>query len=107
LIARLPLLASALVAGAAAFTLARAAEESDYGALYEAPGVELTYAYCAACHSEMLVAQQGMTREDWDQLFEWMVEEQGMAEIEEPDRTIVLDYLAEHYNVDRPHFPRR
>jgi cytochrome c len=55
----------------------------------------------------MLVAQQGMTRERWDNVLEWMVEEQGMSEIEEPDRTIILDYLAENYNTDRPHFPRR
>jgi cytochrome c len=35
------------------------------------------------------------------------VEEQGMAEIEEPDLSIVLDYLAANYNEDRPNFPRR
>ena len=35
-----------------------------------------------------------------------MVEEQGMSEIEEPDRTQILDYLAAHYNTDRPNFPR-
>ena len=27
-----------------------------------------TFAACAACHSERLVAQQGMTREQWDEL---------------------------------------
>ena len=83
---------------------AEATGESEYGVLHEAPGVDLTYAYCAGCHSEKLVAQQGLTREDWDQMLDWMVEEQGMAEIEEPDRSLVLDYLAEHYNVDRPYF---
>lgn len=107
MIVRLSLItaAAAVVLGVA--TITSAAQDSDYGVLYEAPGVELTYDYCAACHSEMLVAQQGLTREDWDQLLEWMVAEQGMPEIEEPDRSIVLDYLAEHYNTDRPHFPLR
>ena len=81
-------------------------EESEYGILVDKPGVELTHAYCAACHSEMLVAQQGLTRAHWDELLEWMVEEQGMSEIEEPDRTIVLDYLEENYNTDRPNFPK-
>ena len=37
-------------------------------------------------------------------MFEWMVEEQGMSEIEEPDRTEILDYLAAHYNTDRQTF---
>jgi cytochrome c len=54
----------------------------------------------------MIVAQQGLTRDEWDEMFEWMVEEQGMSEIEEPDRTQILDYLAAHYNTDRPNFPR-
>jgi cytochrome c len=107
LIARLSLITIAAAAGLAAAAVSSAAQDSDYGVLHEAPGVELTYAYCAACHSEMLVAQQGLTRKHWDELLEWMVEEQGMAEIEEPDRSIVLDYLAENYNTDRPHFPRR
>jgi len=76
------------------------------GAFVEAEGVDLAYQYCTGCHSEMLVAQQGQTREGWDKLFEWMVEDQGMQPIPEPDRTKVLDYLAEHYNTDRPNFPR-
>jgi len=81
--------------------------EEDYGLLVDAPGVAETYAYCTPCHSEMIVAQQGKTREHWADLFDWMVEEQGMAEIEEPDLSTVLDYLAANYNEDRPNFPRR
>jgi cytochrome c len=54
----------------------------------------------------MIVAQQGKTREGWDEMLVWMVEEQGMAEIPEDERNIILDYLAEHYNTDRPNFPR-
>ncbi len=107
MIARLSLFFCMVAAGLAAVTMSSEAQDSDYGVLHDAPGVDLTYAYCAACHSEMLVAQQGLTRAHWDELLEWMVEEQGMAEIEEPDRSIVLDYLAENYNTDRPNFPRR
>ena len=95
----------ALLAGFGVSVAQEAEDESEYGVLVDEPGVDLTYAYCAACHSEMLVAQQGLTRDRWDELLEWMVEEQGMYEIEEPDRTIVLDYLATHYNTDRPNFP--
>ena len=81
------------------------AEEYEFGVLFDAPGVEATYYACVACHSERIVAQQGLTRDEWDEMLEWMVEEQGMSEIEEPDRTEILDYLAEHYNTDRPNFP--
>lgn len=81
-------------------------EDPEFGVLKVAPGVEETFYACTACHSEMIVAQQGLTREHWDESFEWMVEEQGMSEIDEPDRTIILDYLAKHYNEDRPNFPR-
>jgi len=77
------------------------------GVLLEAEGVDLAYMYCTGCHSEMIVAQQGQTREGWDKLFKWMVAEQGMQPIEEPDRSALLDYLEAHYNTDRPNFPRR
>lgn len=81
-------------------------DEYEFGVLFDAPGVEPTYYTCTACHSEMIVAQQGLTRDEWDDLFEWMVDEQGMTEIDEPERTEILDYLAAHYNTDRPNFPR-
>lgn len=100
-------LTAAGTADGAATGVGEAAGEADYGLLVDAPGVAETHAYCTPCHSEMIVVQQGMSRERWNHLFEWMVEEQGMAEIEEPDRSVVLDYLAAHYNVDRPNFPRR
>ena len=76
------------------------------GILHEAPGAQITYDYCAACHSEMIIAQQGQTREGWDEILVWMVEEMGMGEIVEEDRDQILDYLATYYNTDRPHFPR-
>jgi len=84
---------------------AKAADDSEFGVLFVAPGVEETFYACTACHSERIIAQQGLSRKHWDETFEWMVEEQGMDEIEEPDRTIILDYLAKHYNEDRPNFP--
>lgn len=82
-------------------------DSPEFGILLVAPGVEETFYACTACHSEMIIAQQGLTRKKWDETFEWMVEEQGMDEIEEPDRTAILDYLSKHYNEDRPNFPRR
>jgi cytochrome c len=94
-------------AAAPADQAAAAEEAPDYGFLVNEPGVAETHAYCTPCHSEMIVVQQGKTRDHWADLFGWMVEEQGMAEIDEPDRSIILDYLAAHYNEDRPNFPRR
>ncbi|MEM8794883.1 MAG: aldehyde dehydrogenase [Pseudomonadota bacterium] len=85
--------------------LASTDEPSEYGILKVANGVDETFYACTPCHSERIVAQQGLTREGWDELLVWMVEEQGMVEIEEPDRTTILDYLEAHYNEDRPNFP--
>ena len=76
------------------------------GVLVAAEGAEETYAYCTACHSERIVAQQGLTRTDWEELLEQMVEENGMEPIEEPDRGRILAYLETHYGPDRPNFPR-
>lgn len=79
---------------------------NEFGQLVDAPGVETTYYTCVACHSEMIIAQQGLSRAHWDELLDWMVEEQGMAELEEEERDEILDYLATHYNEDRPNYPR-
>ena len=88
--------------GAPAPSLAR-----DLGLLVAGEGAAETHAYCTACHSERIVAQQGLTRDGWAELFEQMVEEHEMAPIEEPDRSRVLGYLATHYGIDRPNFPNR
>lgn len=80
--------------------------EGEFGFLVPGEGAEETYIYCAACHSERLVAQQGLTRKRWDELFKWMVEEQGMHPIDEPERTLILDYLVQNYGPARPNFPR-
>ena len=77
------------------------------GVLVTGEGAEETHAYCTACHSERIVAQQGLTRADWEELLEQMVEENGMNPIEEPDLGRVLSYLTTHYGPDRPNFPAR
>ena len=61
-------------------------------------GREDVFYRCAACHSLMIVRQQGLSRADWDESLEWMVEEQGMTPIEdEATRERVLDYLTKHF----------
>ena len=101
--------AGGAAAGGAASGGAPAALSSarDLGLLVAGEGAAETHAYCTACHSERIVAQQGLTRPDWDELLEQMVEEHEMIPIEDPDRARVLDYLAAHYGTDRPNFPSR
>ena len=77
----------------------------DVGTLHPMPGAQLTYDYCTACHSEMIIAQQGQTRDGWDDILVWMVEEMGMGELYEEDRDQILDYLGRYYGPDRPHYP--
>lgn len=79
---------------------------STFGVLHQAEGAAETFAFCTGCHSEHIVAQQGLTREDWDDLFTVMEDEHGMAAIPEPSKTKILDYLSAHYGPDRPHFPK-
>ncbi len=65
------------------------------------PGREEVFYRCKACHSLMIVKQQGLSRAAWDQSLEWMVEEQGMTPIEDAaTRDRVLDYLATHFGLD-------
>jgi len=100
------LVCSALIVLAVSASAIAFADDSEFGILHVAPGVEDTYYACTACHSEMIVAQQGLSRGGWDELLDWMVEEQGMSELDSEERRVILDYLAAHYNQDRPNFPR-
>ncbi|MGF1659879.1 MAG: aldehyde dehydrogenase [Rubrimonas sp.] len=95
-----------LSAAVFAILFAGAAPAADYGLLVNEPGAEVTYYSCIQCHSERIIAQQGLTRDRWADLLVWMVEEQGMQPLDEEDREIILDYLSTHYNTDRPNFPR-
>lgn len=73
-------------------------EERDWQGLPPGPGREEVFYACNACHSLMLVTQQGMSRARWDETLEWMVEEQGMNEIEDvATRDLILDYLTAHF----------
>jgi cytochrome c len=85
---------------------ASASDPPDFGVLFAAEGVEETFDYCTACHSERIIAQQGQTRVGWEEIIEWMVDEQGLTPIEEPDLSKILDYLSANYGTDRPNFPK-
>jgi hypothetical protein len=57
------------------------------------PGREQTFYACVACHGFKLVAQQGQTRQQWDDTLNWMTEKHGMPPIDGEFRKTVLDYL--------------
>ncbi|MDB5590840.1 hypothetical protein [Enterovirga sp.] len=58
------------------------------------PGREETFGLCAACHAYRLVANQGLTRDRWDETLRWMTERHNMPDIQGEDRALILDYLA-------------
>jgi cytochrome c len=64
------------------------------------PGRDDVFYRCKACHSLMIVKQQGLSRAAWDESLDWMVDEQGMPPIEEDVvRNRILDYLASHFGL--------
>ncbi|MET4805054.1 cytochrome c family protein [Limibacillus sp. MBR-115] len=75
-----------------------------FGVLVPGAGAEETYYNCTACHSERIVAQQGLSRDNWAELLDWMVEEQGMSELDQQTKAVILDYLSKNYGEDRPNF---
>ena len=88
-----PVLALALACGSSG------AEEWD--GLPGGAGRDEVYGICGACHSLMIVKQQGLSRDAWEETLDWMVEEQGMPELDRDTLDLVIDYLAEHYGVDK------
>ena len=89
----------ALPKGDGTSTVAASEDGADkWQGLQPGPGREDVFYRCSACHSLMIVKQQGLSRSRWDELLEWMVEEQGMAPIDdEATRGRVLDYLSTHF----------
>lgn len=68
----------------------------------DAADEELIETYCTACHSLAIVRQQRLSRSVWDDVLVWMVEEQGMPELEPDVRRAILDHLATAYAQDTP-----
>ena len=87
-------------------TAKSAAKSTEGSLLVKGNGMEETDAYCSSCHSLRLVIQQGLSESGWDELLDWMVEEQGMEEIEASDRQKIVKYLAKHYDESRPNFQK-
>ncbi|WP_028021497.1 c-type cytochrome [Enterovibrio calviensis] len=67
------------------------------GILAPDENMALVASACSVCHSLHLVVQQGLSRDSWDETLEWMVDEQGMDELDDEEHERVLDYLATYY----------
>lgn len=72
----------------------------DFGGLPEGEGQETVFYACQACHSLTTVTNQRFSRRVWDEVLVWMVEDQGMAELPDDEREIVLNYLATHLGTE-------
>lgn len=60
-------------------------------------GRDQTFYICTACHGFKLVAQQGMTRAQWDDSIGLMIRRHNMPALDDKDRAAVLDYLEAAY----------
>jgi mono/diheme cytochrome c family protein len=62
-----------------------------------APGRDETFYACTACHGFKLVAQQGMTRAQWEDSINLMIRRHGMPPPDDKDRAVILGYLETAY----------
>lgn len=60
-------------------------------------GRDETFYTCTACHNFKLVAQQGMSRQQWDDTLHWMTEKHNMPKLEGQERETILKYLETTY----------
>ena len=58
------------------------------------PNRDDTFYFCTACHGFKIIAQQGMSRERWNETFNIMVTRHSMADVQGEQRDQMLDYLA-------------
>ena len=56
-------------------------------------GCDDAFYACTACHNFKLVAQQGMTRRQWEDSLQWMTDRHKMPPLPEKEEKVVLDYL--------------
>lgn len=77
------------------------APNPEFGDLPDAPGAEETFYQCTACHSTAIIRQQRVTDARWDDLWTWMVEEQGMIDPEPAEKDVILTYLKTHFSSER------
>lgn len=80
--------------------LADVPEDFEFHPLPPGEGVDEVYYGCVACHSLRTVTNGGYSRRVWDELLDWMVEDQGMMDPEPDVREAMLNYLATYIGED-------
>jgi hypothetical protein len=100
------LLSAALIV---AFSCSTHAQQPGFTPREESPeeypagtGRDDTFYACTACHNFKLIAQQGMSRRQWDETISMMVEKHNMPPIDDKDRQTVLNYLEATYPPTAP-----
>jgi hypothetical protein len=58
------------------------------------PNRDDTFYFCTGCHSFKIIAQQGMSRERWNDTFDYMIERHKMVDPQGEQREQMLDYLS-------------
>ena len=56
-----------------------------------------TFYFCTACHGFKIVAQQGQTRERWNETIDIMTSRHGMVDVQGEQREQMLDYLSKAF----------
>jgi hypothetical protein len=94
----------ACFAVAGALLLTPAAAQKNFTPRDESPeefiagaGRDETFYACTACHGFKLVAQQGLTRAQWDDSVNLMIRRHGMSPPDARDREVILNYLEAAY----------
>ena len=65
-------------------------------------GRDETFYTCTACHGFKLVAQQGLTRAQWDDSINLMIRRHNMPPPDDKDRAVLLNYLEATYPPRQP-----
>jgi hypothetical protein len=65
--------------------------------LPEGKGREQAFYNCTACHAFKLVAAQAMTRQNWDDTIQQMIDRHKMNAPSLEDLALILDYLEKQY----------
>ncbi|MCB4823738.1 hypothetical protein [Roseicella aerolata] len=52
---------------------------------------------CTACHGTAIIRRSRLSRQQWDDLMDWMTEKHGMNPLEGEQRRQIVDYLAAQF----------
>lgn len=80
---------------------ATAEGNAEFARLPDGLGAEETYYQCVACHSVEIIKQQRISDSRWDELWTWMVEQQGMVAPDDDTKQVILTYLKENFSSER------